>query len=295
MGSKLEWTRDAWWVGPDRLAVEERAAQWDVTMKEAAERLLSQREELLARVKADPYRMGYEPPIWWVAWALMDFPYCQDSTRLYLAQRLGDYEADVWVNFKRAMRKVLGFAEPVRDLLIMGANRSSKTDFGAKTLMEFAANAKDKVAMFLAQQYSQSAETVQPRMWHYFPAEWRKKHMGEDWYVHYKDLKGFSEAQFQLPSRTKVIGKFYSQDPKDALIGSEASLAWADELIPVNWFDELGRRLASKRGQLLLTFTPIDGYTPVKSFLDGASIVRSIPAYMLPRDRGNRWCMRRWG
>lgn len=285
-----EWTQDAWWVAPDRETIEGRAREWGVTLNEAAARLLEQREMVIGAQRGDPYRHGYEPQIWWVAWALMDFPYAQESTLDYLARRLGDYRENVWGNFKKAMRKRLGFDEPVRDLLVMGANRSSKTDFGAKTIMRFASNTREQTAMFLAQQYAQSAETVQPRLWQYMPKEWKLKHMGEDWYVHYKDLKGFSEAQFQLPTRTKVIGKFYSQDPKDALVGSEATMAWADEMIPINWMDELGRRLASKRGQLVLTFTPLDGYTPVvKSFLDGASVVKSMPAYLLPRDGGERW------
>lgn len=206
----MKYTQDAWWPAPELVTIQVKAAEWGVPLEQAAARLLEQREALLASVKADPYRQGYEPSIWWVAWALMDFPYVQQGTAEYLAGRLGVPVGDAWQVFKKRMRQVLGFAEPVRDLLIMGANRSSKTDFGAKTVMRYAVNVHGGVAMFLAQQYSQSAETVQPRLWQYFPPEWKRKHMGEDWYVHYKDLKGFSEAQFQLPSGTKVIGKFYS-------------------------------------------------------------------------------------
>jgi hypothetical protein len=220
----------------------------------------------------------------------MDFTWCQQSTRDTLAQRLGVHPDDAWDVFKRRMRAVLGFAEPVRDVLIMGANRSGKTNMGACTMQRWAMHTHDEMGLFLAQQFQVSTQTVQPRLWDYMPAEWRVKHMGEDWYVHYKDLKGFSEAQYQVPTGCKVIGKFYSQDPKDALVGCEAKLAWPDEEIPLHWMEELGRRLASRRGQMLATFTPVSGYTPpVKMFLDGATVVRTCTGYMLPRDGGEQW------
>lgn len=283
----MDLTNDNYWVAPDASTIETHAERWQCTAHVAAERLLFERERWIAAVRADPYRMGFEPSIWWVAWSLLDWPWVQASTVKHLAGRLGVAVDAAWGEWKRRIRRKLGFGAAVRDLLIMGAIRSSKTDFAAKTTQQFATNTKESMALFLAQQYALSALTVQPRLWHYMPAEWKIKHMGSDWYVHYKDLKGFSEAQYQLPSGTKVIGKFYSQDPKEALVGSEAAWGWADEEIPIHWMDETGRRLASKRGKLLLTFTPMSGYTPVvKSFLDGASIVKTTTAYMLPRDGG---------
>lgn len=253
----------------------------------ADERTLAIREAALARMRADPLRFGFEPDIWQVAWALLDAPPSGEAFLSRLRRRYGPDEPDPWGRFKREMRAALGFAHPVRDLLVMGANRAGKTDFAAKTLMRWALAAPRRLCFFLAQQMSLSAETVQPRLWRYFPPANKTKHLGEDWYVHYKDLKGFTDAAFQLPNRTKVLGKFYSQNPADALVGSEADFAWADELVPQEWVDELGRRLSSRRGKLLLTFTPIEGYTPVvKRFLEGAEYVRRIPAYLLPKDGG---------
>lgn len=290
MEQTAKWTADNWWVGPGRGAVEALAMREGISTVEAAERLLRQREEWIEQCKDDPVRFGYEPPIWWVVWALMDFPWCQQSTARYLAGRLGVAEDEAWQVFKVQMRKTLGFADPVRDVLIMGANRSSKTNFAACTMQRWAMHTQDEMGLFLAQQFAVSTQTVQPRLWEYMPKEWRVKHMGEDWYVNYKDLKGFSEAQYQMPSGCKMIGKFYSQDPKDALVGCEARMAWADEEIPLHWMEELGRRLASRRGQMIATFTPVSGYTPpVKMFQDGSSVVRTCTGYMLPRDGKDPW------
>lgn len=254
----------------------------------ALECLLALRSRVIADARADPLEWGYEPDIWQVAWALLDVPFTGIAFLWRLRGLYGAAEPDPWGRFRREMRAALGFPAPVRDLLVMGANRSGKTDFAAKTLMRLASKGPGRQLMFfLAQQMSLSAETVQPRLWRYFPPANKTKHLGEDWYVHYKDLKGFTDAAFQLPNRTKVLGKFYSQNPADALVGSEADFAWADELVPQEWVDELGRRLASRRGKLLLTFTPIEGWTPVvKRFLEGAEYVRRIPAYLLPRDGG---------
>lgn len=288
-GRFMAWANDNWWVGPSREQIGRVAEREGITTLAAANRLMEQREQWITAVAADPYRMGYEPSIWWVAWALHDFPWCQDNTRRYLADRMGVEESKVWETWKQRVRAKLGVPASVVDLLIMGANRSAKSEFGAKSTQRMAVNTPDETVLFLAQQFALSQQTVQPRLWRYMPVEWKKKHMSEDWYVHYKELKGFSEAQYQLPNRTKVIGKFYSQDPKEALVGSETVWAWPDEEITPNWNDELGRRLASRRGKKLLTFTPISGYTAVvKEFLDGARIVRSVPAYMLPRDGGEQ-------
>jgi hypothetical protein len=285
----MAWTNDNWWVGPSAEQIDRVAEREGITKLAAATRLLDQREKWIEAVAADPYRMGFEPSIWWVAWALHDFPWCQDSTRKYLAGRLGVDEEKAWEEWRRRLCALLGVPESVVDLLIMGANRSAKSEFGAKSTQRVAANTPDETVLFLAQQFALSQQTVQPRLWRYMPVEWQKKHMSEDWYVNYKELKGFSEAQYQLPNRTKVIGKFYSQDPKEALVGSETVWAWPDEEITPSWNDELGRRLASRRGKKLLTFTPISGYTAVvKEFLDGARIVKSVPAYMLPRDGGEQ-------
>lgn len=287
---EMAWTADNWWVGPGRAAVAAVAQRDGVEMVAAADRLLRQREEWIGKCRDDPVRFGFEPSIWWVVWALIDFPWCQESTEKYLAARLGVPADQAWVVFKKRMRETLGFDEPVRDVLIMGANRSSKTNFAACTMQRWAMHAKDEMGLFLAQQFAVSTQTVQPRLWEYMPKEWRVKHMGEDWYVNYKELKGFSEAQYQVPSGCKMIGKFYSQDPKDALVGCEARMAWADEEIPLHWMEELGRRLASRRGQMIATFTPVSGYTPpVKMFQDGARIVRSCKGYMLPRDGKEAW------
>lgn len=286
----MTWTTDNWWVGPGRAAVAAVAQRDGVEMVAAAGKLLTQREEWIGKCRDDPVRFGFEPSIWWVVWALIDFPWCQESTEKYLAERLGVPAEQAWVVFKQRMRMALQFNEPVRDVLIMGANRSSKTNFAACTMQRWAMHAKDEMGLFLAQQFAVSTQTVQPRLWEYMPKEWRAKHMGEDWYVNYKELKGFSEAQYQVPSGCKMIGKFYSQDPKDALVGCEARMAWADEEIPLHWMEELGRRLASRRGQMIATFTPVSGYTPpVKMFQDGARIVRSCKGYMLPRDGKEAW------
>jgi hypothetical protein len=95
-------------VGPDRGAIERHAQRRGLALQEAARELLEQRERWIEAVNADPYRLGYEPSIWWVAWALIDFPWCQAGTRKALAQRLGVPEEQAWEEWKQRLRRKLG-------------------------------------------------------------------------------------------------------------------------------------------------------------------------------------------
>jgi hypothetical protein len=64
--------------------------------------------------------------------------------------------------------------------------------------------------------------------------------------------------------------------------GGDCDLIWCDELVPLSWIETLRYRLVTRAGILLITFTPIEGYSPaVKEFLDGARTVLEAPAELL--------------
>jgi len=102
----------------------------------------------------------------------------------------------------------------------------------------------------------------------------------------YSKAGGFTENTLVLPNGSQAWFKFYGANVK-TLEGAELDYAWADELVPPDWVEAIRFRLLNRNGVLLITFTPIDGYTgTVKEFLDGAQTVEWADAPLLKKRSG---------
>ncbi len=273
---------------PTLAQVKALAGQRGWAPEKAVAELLAARDRVLADAKRDPFRYGMEPPIWWVYDALTDFPTCTEQVRGHLAWRMGLPAERVWDEFKGRMRACLGFADPVRHVLVSGANRSGKSEMAAKRSIQLAVHKDDARvwALFMKQEASQ--EKQQPLYWKYLPCEWqRDNRSGKPTYIGYKSATGFSESRFVLPNGSYVGFRYYSQDVQETVEGGEVDLAAPDELMPLEWVDALIKRTSTRNGKILLTFTPVDGYTPtVAVWQNGMRVVRYSPAYVLPTDTG---------
>jgi hypothetical protein len=74
----------------------------------------------------------------------------------------------------------------------------------------------------------------------------------------------------------------YGQEKK-VIEGGEPDLIWCDELVPQDWIETLRYRLVTRSGKMILTFTPITGFTPVvKDYVAGCRIKKSLFADLLP-------------
>jgi len=266
------------------------------TPEVAARKLLSMRAEEIAREKADPLRFGFEPPIWKVCDALLGFEYCLDQAflaryRRWLGERgeqadkLSDEE--LWGDFCARMRQRLGFERPVKLLLVMGGNRAAKSEYAAKRCMMVISQKENGRVFAMHMSDPRSVRDQQPLFWKYMPPEWRAQVAGETAYIKYKRKTGFSENSFITPIGSEGTFLNYMQDRDTALQGIEGDLIAPDELIPADWVDDISLRLATRAGKGILTFTPINGYTPtVKIFCDGAQVVKTVRACLCPTDGG---------
>ena len=64
--------------------------------------------------------------------------------------------------------------------------------------------------------------------------------------------------------------------------GTELDLIWCDELVPMAWIQTLKYRLISRKGKMVVTFTPIEGFTStVKDAMDGAIIEETREAKLI--------------
>lgn len=240
---------------------------------------------LAERRAADPFLHGYEPPIWTVASALLKDSPVTDSMRRNVRKRTGLE----WEAFAPAMRRACGFDAPVDELLVMGANRSGKTDWAAKLAVARLLKEPNLIVTIGAQTVATSRKTQQSRVWHYLPEDLRKRNntKTESLYLVYKSQNGFTNNKVTLGNLSAADFISYEQDVNAIMEGPAFNLLWLDEEFTKQWLDAGRMRLASTRGALILTFTPVSGYTPVVAdYLDGMQVTRETVAYMLPKDGG---------
>jgi hypothetical protein len=251
----------------------------------ALRRLLEKRAKVIAGEQYDPLRCGWEPSIWLVVRALLDWPWCHKGWEDEIQRRLGM----TWEEFKGAMLRKLTFPEPVKMVLLLGGNRSGKSELEAKMGQEMLSHKPKSAVVACHMSDPRSVMEQQPLYWKYMRPEWRIKVQSATTYIKYQLKTGFADSSFITPILS--IGRFinYSQNMDTALQGIEPDFVNADELAPPDWIENFVFRLATRSGKALVGFTPVHGYTPtVQIFLEGALTVMEQPAYLCPKDGKER-------
>lgn len=283
---KLIWPKHAVLAPPSREQVLAAAAARGVAPEELMRDLIGQVHRAIAAEEADPLHCGWEPSIWMVCRALLGIEECYSAT--FLAHILERFNMD-WKTWAGTMREVLGFKHTVRMLLIMGGNRSSKSNFAAKLGMETMEHEANARVFPMHMSNPRSVRDQQPLFWRYMPGEWRHQSKSTLEYIAYKQKTGFSDSSFIAPNGAECAFLNYQQDRDTALEGIEANLVLPDELIPVDWLETLPMRLVTRAGRAVVTFTPVNGYTPsVKIFCDSARVAKDALAHLLPTDGAGR-------
>jgi hypothetical protein len=97
--------------------------------------------------------------------------------------------------------------------------------------------------------------------------------------VTFTRANGFGkENMFVLPGNNVCMFFQYTQDPKE-WEGYNLDLVWCDELLPLPIAEILLQRLVTRKGKMLSSFVPVNGYTPmVKKYAAGSKIVQTKPA-----------------
>ncbi len=210
---------------------------------------LKTREEMIAREASDPFRYGYIPPVW-----------------------------------KRASELL----EKHREILVMGGNRSGKTEWAAKEVIKTLYSKPGSVVWCFQTTAPNSVELQQPRIWKYMPPEWRNARKGAVTNITFSVKGGYTEGKFVTPQGSVCGFRNYAQDPS-TLEGGEIDFAWCDELVPLDVLETLRFRLVDRNGKLAVTFTPVEGWSPtVADYLSGAKTITDTDAELLPlkNDKG---------
>jgi hypothetical protein len=212
----------------------------------------------IANSKRDPYRYGWKLPHW------------------------KDAEDQLLTN---------------SELLVSGGNRSGKTTWAAHAVVKAAVENPNSTIMCFAQNADVSIRQQQGAIYDALPEEYRVKVLGTEENISYTRKNGFSKSSLILPnSKSSIIFKTYAQFLNNDTILEGAELgcrspnwinigAWCDEyLIGPELLATLRFRLATRNSKLLITFTPIDGYTEVvRDYVQGAQTLESKDAELLNR------------
>lgn len=239
----------------------------EMGVDEAVE-LLLRREDLLGLEKADPFKYGYEPPMWRLTDLLLRWPWLSDADKALSV---------------KVLRK-LGYSDAVKVLLAQGGNRAGKTEYCAKAVMKLLQHKPNARAWVFHSTRQMSVEYHHAKLWEMLPAEQRRERRGAVEYISYNKQNGFAGDKFTLANGSSCIFRNYEQ--KDETIeGGECDIIWADELLPAAWLKTLEARVATRSGKVLVSFTPVRGYTPlVGEFREGAVVAHEETAWLIGRD-----------
>jgi hypothetical protein len=182
----------------------------------------------------------------------------------------------------------------VSEVLALGGNRSGKTAFASYCVVKAAIENPKSEIMCFSQTSEVSIRQQQSAVWEWLPAEMRTKQTSANAYISYTKKNGFTDNSLILPNGSQIIFKTYSQYQNNPTILEGAELGcrnpqwanigtWCDEFLGgPELINTLRFRLATRNAKLLLTFTPIDGYTEVvKEYLDGATTIENREAELL--------------
>lgn len=229
-----------WEVPPECLLkmyplTEERRAEWEPWLRTMSETLV-ERDATIKAAQLDPLRQGVEAD---------------------------DYEH--WAKADELLSEM-------KYLLVLGGWRSSKTTYGARTVMRMMMKIPGCRALCMSESFSASVEVQQRAMYNYLPPEYKQGKKNKGLNTSYSEKNGFSDAKFVLPGGRSCVFYNYT-DGVRKVQGNSFHIAWCDENVTIEWLETMPGRLMDFQGKLLVTVTPIFGRTATLNwFLNGATV-----------------------
>ena len=173
-------------------------------------------------------------------------------------------------------------------------HNSAKTQLGAWLTVKCAMENPGGMIVCFAQNAELSVLVQQAAIFHHLPLEYKQKTLGQEEYISYTKQNGFAGNSVIFPNGFRILFKTYSQFQQNQTVleGMELGCyspkavnlgAWCDEYLGgPELINTLGFRLATRNAKMLLTFTPIEGYSEtVRIYLDGATTLQSKSAELL--------------
>lgn len=175
------------------------------------------------------------------------------------------------------------------------SHNSGKTEYAGKRVVQSAMNNPESIIWCFQTTFENSVQMQQKVIWKYIPKELKSIKRDKVTNISYSQKRGFSDGKLVFPNGSEIVFRNYSQDittieggeigcmtPAEGLPHVHNIGFWGDELMPQAWLDTLRFRLVTRDSIGILTFTPIEGYSPmVKEFMNGAITEEEIESDIL--------------
>jgi phage terminase large subunit-like protein len=185
------------------------------------------------------------------------------------------------------------------EVLVLGGNRAGKTEWAAKRVaqafvgMDLGNNMpawvkersqKRGLNIWCLHTTHMTSVAMQQNVFQkYLPKELKEAKRSQQIQLSWSQKNGFTDNT-AVYNKNQIWFLNYSQDIK-VVEGGEVDLVWCDELVPQDWLETLRYRLVTRSGKLLVTFTPILGYTQVvKEFITTAKVTEYKASELLPEN-----------
>jgi len=156
---------------------------------------------------------------------------------------------------------------------ILGGNRAGKTSFAARLVVDAAMKIPEaKIRCWHVNEEKSIAEQ-QSLIWDCLPVRFKEmgKKKGVNFSIQYSQKNGFTGSKLILPPQegyskgSEIQFNFYQQFRNDAQMaeGWSAHIIWCDEECPQKLFETLQYRIVDLNGRIILTFTTLNGWTPL--------------------------------
>jgi hypothetical protein len=182
------------------------------------------------------------------------------------------------------------------EMIILGGNRAGKTEYAAKRAAQMFVGAdlggmpdwiKERIEKrnlriwMLHTSHFTSVSAQQNVFYKYLPKELKNLKKSVHTQIGYSQKNGFTDNT-AVYMGNQVWFMNYFQDIK-VIEGGEVDFIWCDELVPQDWLETLRYRLVTRNGKMLITFTPVEGYTSVvKEYVNSAKITHWKESDLLP-------------
>ena len=179
--------------------------------------------------------------------------------------------------------------------VILGGNRSSKSTLCSRLLVHLAQQIPEAEIRSMHVSEERSIADAQRYIWEALPARYKRaKKKSTNHSLQYTQKNGFNSGKAILPpctpgaERGSTISfnnyRQYMADPQ-IFEGWSAHAIHCDEEVSEAIFNTLLARLTDFSGRLLLSFTTLQGYTPlINSLLKGAETVKTKYSSLLNRE-----------